>query len=119
MAEEYNAGLSDIVSLSIGGERNVVVTRSTLTHFDSMLSAMFSNRHELATDGAGRVVINRDPKYFGYVLDFLRNGGVLPRNLPRDEAERERVKQEFQFFRYVCLVCDEWCLGGVKLAEHP
>lgn len=38
-------------------------------------------------------------RYFGFVLDYLRNGAnKLPANLPTDEVELERVKEEFDFF---------------------
>ena len=47
---------------------------------------------------ATQAFLNRDPQYFGYVLDYLRNGGSLPANLPLEEAELARVREEFDFF---------------------
>jgi hypothetical protein len=88
-----------MVDLNIGGERMLTVARSTLTQEEvSMLGAMFSGRHMLTRDTVGRVYIDRDPKPFSYVLDYLRNGGVLPANIPVDEQERARVQQEFNYF---------------------
>ena len=43
-----------------------------------MLAAMFSGRHELDTDSEGRYFIDRDGKYFKYILNFLRDGNQLP-----------------------------------------
>lgn len=95
----HNNHVHDDVMLNIGGERLVTVARSTLTQFkESMLGAMFSGRHELATDSNGRVYLNRDPKYFDYVLEYLRSGGKAPSSLPADERERCRVLEEFDYF---------------------
>lgn len=99
LVADHNARLRDTVELSIGGERLFTVARNTLTQFDgSMLAAMFSGRHQLATDSSGRVFLDRDPKYFTYVLNYLRNGGKLPAYLPADEDEQQRVRAEFDYF---------------------
>jgi hypothetical protein len=96
---DHNAKASDVIHLNIGGEHKVSATRKTLTQFDnSMLAAMFSGRHHLATDDDGRVLLERDPNVFSYVLDYLQNGGKLPPNLPTDEHELERVREEFDYF---------------------
>ena len=57
----------------------------------------------------GRAFLDRDPAYFSYVLDYLRNGGALPPNLPTDESELERVKEEFDYF----------CLSGAFSPPSP
>ena len=89
---DQTAQASDLLHLNIGGERFLTVPRSTLTSQpDSMLSAMFSGRHKLRTDDNGRAYINRSGKYFVYILDYLRNGGVPPSNLPAEDAELRRV----------------------------
>ena len=61
---EHNEAMSDIVELSIGGERFLTVPRRTLTRVgDSMLAAMFNGQHAVATDAQGRVLIDRNPRY--------------------------------------------------------
>ena len=56
LVADHNAKASDVIELSIGGERFVSVPRATLTQFDdSMLAAMFSGRHKLKSDDTGRV----------------------------------------------------------------
>ena len=47
---DHNARASDPIHLNIGGERMLTKTRATLSHGDSMLTAMFSGRHKVATD---------------------------------------------------------------------
>lgn len=63
MVADHNARAEDMIGLNIGGERMVTVARKTLTLVeDSMLSAMFSGRHVLKTDSAGKVWIDRDSR---------------------------------------------------------
>ena len=47
---DHNARASDPINLNIGGERMLTTTRGTLSHGDSMLTAMFSGRHKIHTD---------------------------------------------------------------------
>ena len=47
---DHNARASDPIHLNIGGERMLTKTRATLSHGDSMLTAMFSGRHRVHTD---------------------------------------------------------------------
>ena len=42
--------------------------------------------------------LDRDREQFGYVLDYLRNGGKLPPLMPTDEEELELVRREFDYF---------------------
>ena len=52
----------------------------------------------------GRFYLNRDPLYFSYKLDYLRNDCTLPANLPHEnEREMARIRQEFDYF----------CIAGV------
>lgn len=41
--------------------------------------------------------LDRNPRDFEFVLDYLRNGGQLPQ-LPADEVVVERVRRECEFF---------------------
>lgn len=94
---------SEVVSLSVGG--SVFVTmKSTLTGGgeSAFFSALFASSFAAPVrDSEGRVFIDRDPEYFGYVLDFLRGGRriknveTLPKKILAalyDEAEFYGVK---------------------------
>eukprot|EP00123_Amoebidium_parasiticum_P007451 comp18132_c0_seq1/m.18848 comp18132_c0_seq1/g.18848 ORF comp18132_c0_seq1/g.18848 comp18132_c0_seq1/m.18848 type:complete len:513 (-) comp18132_c0_seq1:33-1571(-) len=97
--QDHNAKACDIITLNVGGQP-ITTTRSTLCRLpDSMLAAMFSGRHRLATDKEGRYFIDRDPKYFAHVLNYLRSDCTRPPKITcKDEDERERVLEEFQYF---------------------
>ena len=102
---------SDLLRLNIGGERFAIVPRSTLTSVPgSNMAAMFSGRHKLRTDNRGRALIDRDARYFDYILDYLRNGNAIPCKLPANEIERRRVLDGRILCVCVCLcVCARVC----------
>jgi hypothetical protein len=70
--------LDRVIKLNIGGEKTIQTTRRTLqTCPGSMLDVMFSGRIGVATDSEGNIFIDRDPKFFLPVLEYLRSSCVL------------------------------------------
>jgi hypothetical protein len=64
------------VTLNVGG-RVFVTSRSTLARDrESMLAALVSGVFPVQTDGSGALFIDRDPEYFGQILNFLRDGVI-------------------------------------------
>ena len=54
---------------------------------------------QLAIDSEGYYFLDRDPTYVHYVLEFLRNGGRLPANMPHpSDPEYARIREEFDYF---------------------
>lgn len=71
----------NVVNLNVGG---YLFTTSlfTLTKYeDSMLAVMFSGRHDIVKDENGRYFIDRDGKFFRYILNFIRSNDLPPENL--------------------------------------
>ncbi|XP_004296111.1 PREDICTED: FH protein interacting protein FIP2-like [Fragaria vesca subsp. vesca] len=64
------------VRLNVGGKLFcTTIGTLTLREPDSMLAAMFSGRHTLKLED-GHVLIDRDGDYFGFILNWLRDGDV-------------------------------------------
>lgn len=95
----------DAFHLSIGGQRFTtscaVLRRGAPEFFDSVMSGQYGKAHH---DDPGRlskpeVLIDRDPRHFHAVLNFLRSGrGALPDTIQgllelRAEAEAYQVQR--------------------------
>jgi len=56
---------------------------------------MFSGRMDISTDAEDWVLIDRDGKHFGLLLNFLRDGDV---DLPDEQRELREILREAQYF---------------------
>lgn len=72
-------------------------TRAVLTFVKgSTLEAMFSGRHPIATLDNGEYFIDRNPKIFTMVLDYLRNGCRIPPI--EDTYKRQSFEMELDYW---------------------
>ena len=62
--------------LSVGGVLFETSIETLKSDPDSMLSAMFSGRHNVTKDEDGRYFIDRDGTHFRYILNYLRDGNT-------------------------------------------
>ncbi|KAF1767465.1 hypothetical protein GCK72_007424 [Caenorhabditis remanei] len=85
----------NIVKLDIGGTV-FKTTKSTLTRFDGMLKVMMETEIPVEKDESGCIFIDRSPKHFDGILNFLRDGQVT---LPDSEKEILEIEQEAQFYQ--------------------
>lgn len=72
---------TDWVKLNVGGQL-FYTSRTTLLNSDpeSMLARMFSpnsNLHPSCIDSNGAYLIDRDPRYFSPLLNYLRSGSLI------------------------------------------
>lgn len=92
------------IKLDIGGHQ-YTTSLSTLTREDnSMLSAMFSGRHELKVEKDGSYFIDRDGVHFRYILNYLRDGGIKDGTLPMNENLWRELLTEAEYFQINGLV---------------
>ena len=86
---------SQVTTINVGGTL-FTTTISTLTKDpESMLATMFSTDLPPARDSHGNVFIDRDPKTFGVILDFLRCGHLYDEGSDRT---MEQLEMEADYF---------------------
>lgn len=93
----------DIIELNVGGVF-YTTTLSTLTKEpESFLGHTFcgTGKIKIHRDSKGKFFLDRDGVLFRYILDYLRNQKLI---LPENFHEKERLKQEAEFFQLPSLV---------------
>jgi hypothetical protein len=88
--------LGTVVALNVGGK---LFTSSfdTFTRVkDSLLAGMLCGRFPIARDFDGNIFIDRDPKMFRLVLNYLRDEHLSP---PRDSEMVEALLAEARYFQ--------------------
>ncbi|RCN25806.1 K+ channel tetramerization domain protein [Ancylostoma caninum] len=84
--------MSNIVVLNVGGER-FTTTKETLMSNLCRENTYFAN----LDDSKGEIFIDRDPKVFMFILNYLRDGKVA---IPEDQFARTRIRQEAEVCSY-------------------
>ena len=83
------------IKLNVGGKIFVTTIQTLTKDPDSMLASMFSGRFPMTPDEDGSFFIDRDPKYFRFILNFLRTGVAL---LPETSLGRKELQLEAEFY---------------------
>jgi len=96
LANMVKGNPSQYVKLNVGGSLHYT-TIGTLTKHDNMLRAMFSGRMEVLTDADGWILIDRNGKHFGSILNFLRDGQI-----PLPDTKRELLELQAEA-KYYCI----------------
>jgi WD40 repeat protein len=94
--KEVEVPESGVVRLNVGG-RKFMTTISTLRkEKDSMLDSMFSGRFPVTVDSENAFFIDREGKYFGTILNYLRDPYV---ELPEKPEQLRAILREAEFFQ--------------------
>lgn len=98
------AGSGDWVKLNVGG-RLFYTSRTTLLNHEpgSVFAKMFNLSSELrpaAMDSAGAYLIDRDPKFFEPILNFMRTGSLIldPNVNPQGILDSSLIQRLLQCF---------------------
>ncbi|ULU08587.1 hypothetical protein L3Y34_019650 [Caenorhabditis briggsae] len=67
--------MAHIIKLNVGGSL-FQTSKSTLTKFDGFFKKMLRTEIPVAKDESGAIFIDRDPKHFRVILNFMRDGDV-------------------------------------------
>jgi hypothetical protein len=90
---------NDIVNLNVGGTRFSTSRHTLCSVPDSFFSSLLSGRIPSYRDETGALFIDRDPKYFGIILHFLRT-----REIDLNEVNISLLKHEAEFYGIMPLV---------------
>lgn len=95
VVDQRNADLQEQVKLDIGGTIFHTTRSTLLKEPGSMLEAMFSGIFPLHPDADGSFFIDRDPKHFPFILNYLRDGRFT---LPKNPTDRAAVLREARYY---------------------
>uniref|UniRef100_A0A7S1GBW9 BTB domain-containing protein n=1 Tax=Bicosoecida sp. CB-2014 TaxID=1486930 RepID=A0A7S1GBW9_9STRA len=92
---------SGIVHLNVGGARYATSRETLCRDRDSMLSILVNGELGSRRDTTGAYFIDRDPKHFRFILNFLRDGDV---DLPEDDTQLKQLLREAYFYQVAELI---------------
>ncbi|XP_050398389.2 uncharacterized protein LOC126816176 [Patella vulgata] len=87
------------IKLDIGGHQFTTSLLSLTRDPASMLSAMFSGRHDIKKETDGSYFIDRDGTHFRYILNYLRDGGIKEGTLPNCENIWRELLTEAEYYQ--------------------
>eukprot|EP01114_Cavostelium_apophysatum_P015092 TRINITY_DN4046_c0_g1_i1.p1 TRINITY_DN4046_c0_g1~~TRINITY_DN4046_c0_g1_i1.p1 ORF type:complete len:340 (-),score=67.20 TRINITY_DN4046_c0_g1_i1:60-974(-) len=87
--------ISTKIKLNVGGTYFMTSLDTLRASGDSYLGALASGRHNTKLGEDGAFFIDRNPVYFGYILDFLRNQELI---LPKEDHVKRAVLKEAEYF---------------------
>jgi hypothetical protein len=79
-----------IIYLNVGGTKFMTTKQTLTSQGENFFSSMFSGKFPIIQESDGTIFIDRDAKYFSYILNFLRD----PRWTPETSALGKREVQE-------------------------
>uniref|UniRef100_A0A1I7TCK3 BTB domain-containing protein n=1 Tax=Caenorhabditis tropicalis TaxID=1561998 RepID=A0A1I7TCK3_9PELO len=92
-----------LVKLNVGGTV-FQTTKSTLTRFDGFFRTLLETDIPVAKDTYGCIFVDRDPKHFRLILNFMRDGDV---NIPYSDHQEIRKEAQFYLLDDLMKLCDD------------
>ncbi|PAA85613.1 hypothetical protein BOX15_Mlig004663g2, partial [Macrostomum lignano] len=108
-----NSIKSDIINFNVGGKRFSTSQQTLLSIPDTFFRALLNGSLDTQRDETGAIFIDRDPKLFSLILNYLRT-----RDLPSsDNVDWLALKNEAEFYGVTCLsrklsLCEEAYYGA-------
>ena len=107
----------NIVELNVGGVFYTTSHSTLVKEKDSLLGQIFSGQCKasplILKDNKGKYFLDRDGVLFRYILDYLRNQKLV---LPENFHEKERLKQEADYFKLPSMVK---CVSAAVIQTKP
>jgi len=113
VAEKLEADQNQKVRIEVGGQEFTSTLRTITTEKDSLFEALFSGNFAVERTATGAVHIDRDPRLFAYVLNFLRAlracRETSHQDLTRfpeavDESTKEQLIIDAQYYGLDCML---------------
>lgn len=101
---EFSAAEDSMIRVNVGGQLFCTTLCTLRADSGSFLDDVFSGRQSASRDSSGAIFIDRDPKYFALILNWLRDfpDGLLPSfHLEQDHMQFVR---EAEYYRLDSLV---------------
>ncbi|KAG2501605.1 hypothetical protein HYH03_000110 [Edaphochlamys debaryana] len=92
----FALGNQAAISFNVGGQLFTTLRETLLREASSRLALIARGTYPCPRDGLGHFLLDRDPKHFQLVLNFLRDGWCL---LPRSIEERRELLQEVRWYQ--------------------
>ncbi|CAF1196217.1 unnamed protein product [Rotaria sordida] len=89
---EHDIMFPNVIDLNVGGFYYTTSLSTLRKYEDSMLAVMFSGRYNLVRDKTGRIFIDRDGRFFGHILNYIRCNQMPTESIALD------VLHEAEFF---------------------
>ncbi|KAF1767714.1 hypothetical protein GCK72_007673 [Caenorhabditis remanei] len=95
----------DLRKLNVGGTI-FHTTKYTLKKFGGRLKRILDSKTKTATDENGDIFIDRSPKHFESILNYMRGGNI---DLPDSLKELKEIREEARYYELTNLLklCDE------------
>ncbi|XP_076360059.1 BTB/POZ domain-containing protein KCTD12-like [Tachypleus tridentatus] len=115
--EVRSTNFPSVMELNVGGVFYTTSLNTLTKEPTSLLGQMFTGKgsKQVMRDSKGKFFIDRDGVIFRYVLDYLRNQKLI---LPENFHERERLKQEAEYFILPAMVASIEALPPTPSHSH-
>lgn len=89
---------SNIVTLNVGGTLFTTSKTTLLSNKDSFFTQLLDSNFTIDKDEQGHIFIDRDPKHFPTILNYLRDGRQVLTAIPNDVKLRHQIAIEAKFY---------------------
>lgn len=102
-----NMAPSDVVELNIGG--TVFKTKKyTLTKINGFWKTLVTTEAPIKIDETGAIFVDRSPKHFGIILNFMRYGDVKLPDLKDGKFDLNEIYNDATFYKLEVLASAVW-----------
>eukprot|EP01103_Thecamoeba_quadrilineata_P000545 TRINITY_DN10474_c0_g1_i1.p1 TRINITY_DN10474_c0_g1~~TRINITY_DN10474_c0_g1_i1.p1 ORF type:complete len:341 (-),score=43.15 TRINITY_DN10474_c0_g1_i1:36-1025(-) len=95
---QFRENQKEKIKINVGGTVFCTTRRTMLKEPGSMLAAMFSGNFSIEPDSDGEYFIDRSPKYFPIILEFLRDSTLDSEISRYDSDDLDHLLKELDYY---------------------